>query len=43
MLFSCSGGILIVVRVANAHIVHMPRLRIDLSDNGTQLTEVSVI
>jgi len=36
----CSGGIVIVVRVAHLHVVHLPRLHIDVSDNGTQLIEV---
>jgi len=36
----CSGGMLIVVRVVHLHDVHLPRLLVDVSDNGTQLIEV---
>jgi len=36
----CSGGMMVVARVVQAHVVHLPRLRIDLLDNGTQLIEV---
>ena len=38
----CSGGMLIVARVVPAHVVHLPRLHVDLLDNGTQLIEVFI-
>jgi len=41
-LIVCSGGMLIVARVVPAHVVHLPRLHVDLLDNGTQLIEVFI-
>jgi len=35
-----SGGIEIVARVVQVHVVHLPRLHVHLPDNGTQLIDV---
>ena len=36
----CSGGTVIVVQVVHLHVVHLPRLHVDIFDNATPLIEV---
>jgi len=33
----------VIAQVVNVHVVHLPRLHVDVLDNGTQLTQVKAL